>query len=278
MDDPKAVFEKLAGEFPAQEVKWRVEALSKDKRRALIVPYVDARIVADRLDEVVGHAGWHDQYDLLALKQGDEPYAVMCRLTVKGVTKQDVGEGDSLKAAFSDAFKRAAVKFGIGRYLYTFNKVWADHDPDRGTFTIPEELGGGVSDGSGATRPAGGKAAASAKPRPPAQAQGSALPKADSFDELGQGEAAGEVEALIPAGSTGLAKAYNYAKVGADNRWGPKRYKALLEAFAAKFPKVPEDKRVEQLHRMASKVLGVEVTNLVEIDWRDAKKVQEQLQ
>ncbi len=68
---------------------------------------------------------------------------VKCRLTVLEVTKEDVGEGDSLKAAFSDALKRAAVKFGVGRYLYRLEKQWVDYDPEKGRFTPPSSRRGG---------------------------------------------------------------------------------------------------------------------------------------
>jgi Rad52/22 family double-strand break repair protein len=76
----------------------------------------------------------------------------MCRLRLKlggeWVTKTDVGSpseqpdgGDRLKAAFSDALKRAAVKFGLGRYLYRLPAVWSDYDPQKkqfsGTPTLP---------------------------------------------------------------------------------------------------------------------------------------------
>lgn len=127
---------KLSEPFPASEVQWRVEALSKDKRRAMVVPYVDARTVLDRLDETVGPDGWQDHYEVLAEKEGN--YAVKCRLTLLEVSKEDVGEGDSLKAAFSDALKRAAVKFGVGRYLYRLEKQWVDHDPATGHFEAPQ--------------------------------------------------------------------------------------------------------------------------------------------
>jgi len=61
----------------------------------------------------------------------------MCRLRIKlgdrWISKTDVGSpseqpdvGDRLKAAFSDALKRAAVKFGIGRYLYRLSAQWVD--------------------------------------------------------------------------------------------------------------------------------------------------------
>ena len=138
------VWRKLAEPFPPGEVQWRVEALSRDKKRALVVPYVDARTVLDRLDKVVGPEGWHDAYEVLSdaerlvKDERGERREVKCRLTVLGVTKEDMGEGDSLKAAFSDALKRAAVKFGVGRYLYRLEKQWVDYDPEKGRFTPPK--------------------------------------------------------------------------------------------------------------------------------------------
>ncbi|WP_022798084.1 Rad52/Rad22 family DNA repair protein [Thermus islandicus] len=141
------VWQKLSEPFPPQEVQWRIEAVSKDRKRALVVPYVDARTVLDRLDKVVGPEGWHDAYEVLSDQERtlkdergerrERVVEVKCRLTVLGVSKEDVGEGDSLKAAFSDALKRAAVKFGVGRYLYRLEKQWVDYDAERGRFTPP---------------------------------------------------------------------------------------------------------------------------------------------
>jgi len=55
--------------------------------------------------------------------------------------KTDVGspseqpdDGDRLKAAFSDALKRAAIKLGIGRYLYRLPRQWVDYDPQSKQF------------------------------------------------------------------------------------------------------------------------------------------------
>lgn len=141
------VWRKLAEPFPPGEVQWRIEALSRDKKRALVVPYVDARTVLDRLDRVVGPEEWQDAYEVLADvertvqdergERRERLVEVKCRLTILGVTKEDVGEGDSLKAAFSDALKRAAVKFGVGRYLYRLEKQWVDYDAEKGRFTPP---------------------------------------------------------------------------------------------------------------------------------------------
>ena len=49
-------------------------------------------------------------------------------------------EGDRRKAAFSDALKRAAVKFGIGRYLYRLPSQWVDYDPKKRQFARTPKL------------------------------------------------------------------------------------------------------------------------------------------
>ncbi len=111
----KEVMKALAEPFDPREVDFKIQSQGKNGK-ALVVPYVDARTVMDRLDQVVGPEGWHDAYEVLADREsaGNRVVEVRCRLTVLGITKEDVGEGDSLKAAFSDALKRAAVKFGVG--------------------------------------------------------------------------------------------------------------------------------------------------------------------
>jgi hypothetical protein len=78
----------------------------------------------------------------------------MCRLRIRmadsWIVKADVGgqseqpdEGDRMKAAFSDALKRAAVKFGIGRYLYRLPAQWCDYDPQKRHFVRPPSLPAG---------------------------------------------------------------------------------------------------------------------------------------
>lgn len=137
-DNQRAIEQKLATPFEASEVKWKAQTLTKDQKRALAVAYVDARVIQDRLDLVLGVMNWQDSYE--ALPDGN----VICRLrirlpgTVEWIEKTDVGgqseqpdEGDRRKSAFSDALKRAAVKFGIGRYLYRLDAVWVNYDPHK---------------------------------------------------------------------------------------------------------------------------------------------------
>jgi hypothetical protein len=116
----------LAAPFPADQIKWRVGATTKDKTKGIALAYIDARHVFDRLDEVVGNEGW--QTRILETPSG----RVLCELTICGVTKTD-GAGDTgmeaEKGAISDAIKRAAVQWGIGRYLYNLPNVWCQIEP-----------------------------------------------------------------------------------------------------------------------------------------------------
>jgi hypothetical protein len=136
--DVEALMQALSAPFDPREVKFKPAVVTGN--RALALAYVDARVIQDRLDDVLGVSGWQDEYD--CLPDG----SVVCRLHLRfgdeWITKMDVGgqseqpdEGDRRKAAFSDALKRAAVKFGIGRYLYRLPTQWCDYDAQKKLFT-----------------------------------------------------------------------------------------------------------------------------------------------
>ena len=99
--------------FTAEAVRFKVQACwpKGAPTKALIVAYVDSRLVTERLNLVIP-AGWSDEYE------SREPGVMMCALTIDGVTRRDVGSGYQGKGLYSDAFKRAAVKFGVGVSLY----------------------------------------------------------------------------------------------------------------------------------------------------------------
>ena len=104
---------KLKEPFP---VKWRVQSMLQNI--ALCVSYVDSRDVQNRLDEVCGPENWQSKtkveknnlYTELSIRVGDE-----------WVTRTDVGKPSAIEPAkgeTSDSLKRAAVQWGIGRFLY----------------------------------------------------------------------------------------------------------------------------------------------------------------
>jgi len=92
-----------------------------DKLKGIALAYLNARDVMDRLDLIVGCGNWQDRY----------PYAGCCELGLRvddeWLWRADAaGETDveGIKGQSSDSFKRAAVKFGIGRYLYALPNEW----------------------------------------------------------------------------------------------------------------------------------------------------------
>lgn len=146
--------EKLKEPFPPECVEWRIGKKTKDKSKGMALAYIDARAVMDRLDEVCGSLNWQcrytcsDQSSITYGPAGKNPkeYAdkiiisetngkTVCEIGISNgqewVWKAD-GAGDTdfeaEKGALSDSFKRAAVKWGIGRYLYEVESHWVAID------------------------------------------------------------------------------------------------------------------------------------------------------
>jgi len=121
-----SVYEGLSAEFPRDAISWRAQSVTQDGTKAMALAYIDARDVMDRLDSVVGFENWQDRYEF----HGPRTICYLSlRIDGEWVTKAD-GAGDSdvesEKGAISDALKRAAVKWGVGRYLYHLPSPWVE--------------------------------------------------------------------------------------------------------------------------------------------------------
>jgi hypothetical protein len=121
---------KLTKPFNDEDVFWRIDRSFGSWARVLC--YLDARAVMNRLDSAVGPGNWQDKY--FETPNGKN----MCELSIKvdgeWVTKSDGAgntniEGD--KGGISDAFKRAAVKWGIGRHLYSLGETKVNLSTER---------------------------------------------------------------------------------------------------------------------------------------------------
>lgn len=120
----------LKAPFPRERLGIKVQSLSKDKSRAMLVLYLQHTDVQDRLEEV--DPAWTTEV-LKEERVGGEVY-VRIRMTLKGVARENVGEGSDPKGAYSDALKRCAMLFGVGRYLYDSPTVWADYNDSKDRF------------------------------------------------------------------------------------------------------------------------------------------------
>jgi len=205
--DQSKIFERLRAPFPVESVQWRVGARSSDKKRGQALPYLTARDVQERLDEVVGPENWKNE--LLAAPNGN---GVMCVISLKvageWVSKADIAQQDDIsgaehgtdkadkkleiavKGAASDAFKRAAVLWGIGRYLYAIEAPWCNLEmeryiPDREIPMLKRFLRESIKGGRPSTiDPSLAKTESSETPSGGEIAESEAVnPKAQDFDE-----------------------------------------------------------------------------------------------
>lgn len=119
--------------------KWKVQTAKE--WGCDCVAYIDARDVMDILDEVVGPENWQDSFREIGGK-------MYCTLSIKigdtWVSKEDIGTPSNMdadKGEASDAFKRAAVKWGIGRFLYDLGIERVKSTPNGNKFVPADEYG-----------------------------------------------------------------------------------------------------------------------------------------
>lgn len=124
MLDEEQLKEQFNAPFYPSEIEWRVGATSGDKKSGIALPYITNRAIQNRLDDVCGILGWKNEFIVndkskicgISIKIGDE-----------WITKYDGADDTNIEATkggISNAMKRAAVQWGIGRYLYKLPTFW----------------------------------------------------------------------------------------------------------------------------------------------------------
>jgi hypothetical protein len=141
---PADVWARLAAPLSTETIFWRQDGkpITRDgKVLARFVAYVEANTVRERLDAVVP-GEW--DLTLTPLPQiagepaGESTCSFKARLQVLGVVREDIGTGRDYKQASTDAFKRAAVRFGIAHELYSYGHNWVELDGE-GRYAKPVE-------------------------------------------------------------------------------------------------------------------------------------------
>ncbi|MDB4952102.1 MAG: Rad52/22 double-strand break repair protein [Gemmatimonadetes bacterium] len=121
-------WQAVAALFPPADLEWRLQQSGEKNGRvwAMAVPYITARAIMQRLDDVVGPGAWKNKF------QPGPGGGVVCGISVRvgdeWVTKWDGAENtdfEGVKGGLSGAMKRAAVQWGIGRYLYGLEDAFA---------------------------------------------------------------------------------------------------------------------------------------------------------
>jgi hypothetical protein len=265
-------FAQLREPFPYADIQWRVGARTKDKTRGQALPYINARAVQSRLDDAVGPENWRVKFE--AGPSGD---GVMCTIGIyhdgRWIEKCDVAQQDhikeddrdpdkareiAVKGAASDAFKRAAVMWGIGRYLYGYEAPWvalknerylektpalpADMLPasERGKASAPVRTAPRSLEPpqeSAAPAATAAPAAAAEPQKAPAAATEPVIGSADDWNSLNEKQRNSVIILLgkIDSGST-LTQVHNYLTEGKGATWPKSIREALLAKLTQKLP------------------------------------------
>jgi len=130
------------------------------EKRGQVAAYADPRAYTDRLNEVFGEWGWTRRYDVQVAQNFERrapgnkmEAAVAAKIVVvstvtihglgshTGVGEEWADDPNAATRAEAQAFKRACVCFGLGRYLYDLERAWVDldeHNRPRQTPALPE--------------------------------------------------------------------------------------------------------------------------------------------
>jgi len=141
----KTLLEQLKQPF---DYKWKIQSLPKEKngewKKWNCVAYMDSRDCMDTLDKYCEEWWQNDFYEV--------KWKVFCKVWIKinweWFWKSDSGalessdnveEETTSKWETSDAFKRACVQWGIGRFLYEKEIIWISKEEyDSNKFKINE--------------------------------------------------------------------------------------------------------------------------------------------
>ena len=115
--------------FLPRDIEWRVCRSGVSKAGApwvMALAYIDNRAIMDRLDNTVGPQNWRNEYTQAPCG------GILCGLSIKiggeWITKWDGADNtdvEATKGGLSGSMKRAAVQWGVGRYLYGLTENFA---------------------------------------------------------------------------------------------------------------------------------------------------------
>ena len=169
-----ALFAQLTEPFDPSEIKWRVTHTTRDGSRGAVIAFADPRAYSDRLNQVFTPSGWTRTYEVNTVSSVTRikkdkliqtgKVLVTCTVTIAGLgTHADSGEEwadeeNAMTSAQAQAFKRACICFGLGRYLYNFAEMWVPLNQYRQPINLPPMPQwalpkSGARDGKSSTRP-----------------------------------------------------------------------------------------------------------------------------
>lgn len=135
----KSMLEQLQTPFYESDIEWRIGKVIEDKNIGLAMAYITNRAIQARLDDVCGSFGWKNEF----VEWGDK--GQLCGISIwdeekkQWVTKWDGADDtnfEATKGGLSQAMKRAAYQWGIGRYLYNLPPQWVEVEKKGNTWLM----------------------------------------------------------------------------------------------------------------------------------------------
>ena len=152
------IFLDLGAAFPFDEVSAKLQVTLADKMIGMVVFYLDSRIIQKRLDNLIGHQNWKNQYVTWQDVEVKDPKgnvktqkSQLCGIAIYNEARNEwIGKFDGaecsdiepVKGGLTDSFKRAACMWGIGRYLYEMDGIWVDIKPQGKSYAIKDDQWG----------------------------------------------------------------------------------------------------------------------------------------
>jgi hypothetical protein len=144
MGEERTIMERLARAFPAEVVQQK-----PGRGGSKPLTYISHALVTERLNEVDPGWSWRVLTEHIWFDQGGQPHCagVTVEMTVNGVTRVEAGGPqrqeaftNEIKNAYSDALKRAAMRFGVALYIWDALVDAQDDEDAQGAPAAPRRM------------------------------------------------------------------------------------------------------------------------------------------
>lgn len=128
--DAQEAIARLQAPFKPEDIEWRAQQSGisgNGNPYCMVLAYVTNRAIMSRLDEVFGPFGWQNEFR--DINGGGVECCIKVLHNGIWIEKWDAASQtqiEATKGGRSDSMKRAAVQWGIGRYLYKLEATFAN--------------------------------------------------------------------------------------------------------------------------------------------------------
>lgn len=138
-EQKRDLFAKLAEPFPPDQLKWRLQAKTRDEKKGRFVAFADIRSYTDRLNSLFSPSGWSKTIQIQSFSAHHQKHGASTRLVfilklnIFGLAIHESSiegwahEENIATRCEAQAFKRACSETSLGRYIYNIRMTdWVE--------------------------------------------------------------------------------------------------------------------------------------------------------